>query len=38
MASGKAVGEFSFKLVAINNSPGPAGNRHAAYQPDDSGT
>ena len=26
MASGKAVGEFSFKLVAINNSPGPAGS------------
>ena len=26
MASGKAIGEFSFKLVAINNSPGPAGS------------
>ena len=26
MASGKAVGEFSFKLVTINNSPGPAGS------------
>jgi hypothetical protein len=26
MASGKAVGEFSFKVVAISNSPGPAGS------------
>jgi hypothetical protein len=24
--AGKAIGEFSFKLVAINNSPGPAGS------------
>ena len=26
MASGKAIGEFSFKVVAITNSPGPAGS------------
>jgi hypothetical protein len=26
MASGKALGEFSFKVVTIANSPGPAGS------------
>ena len=26
MASGKAIGEFSFKVVTIANSPGPAGS------------
>jgi len=26
MASGKVVGEFSFKVVTITNSPGPAGS------------
>ena len=26
IASGKAIGEFSFKVVAITNSPGPAGS------------
>jgi hypothetical protein len=34
MASGKQIGEFSFKLTAFVNSPGPAGgvNRHCTWE------